>query len=236
MSPVSRYRGRNGARRREQAPDAPPQGPTPASRTTDQVHEILRAADRQAAEIRREVEEWATTRVRDIEREALRHLDEAKARSDALVAERLDPVLALSAIVEEHAERVIALLEDVEWVKVELRDLVREMREGLQADDREQGPPAAAPAPTPLDVAEPAPPAEGHDDHDDQDDRDDLDDEGVRLLSLQMAMQGSTRADVELKICDEFDVGDPEAILDDVFGAGTPGSHRIAWNAGPGAR
>lgn len=222
MSPVSRYRGRNGARRRDPVRDARPQEPTPAARTTDQVHEILRAADRQAAEIRREVEEWATTRVRDIERDALRHLDDAKARSDALVAERLDPVLALSAIVEEHAERLIALLEDAEWIKVELRDLVREMREGLQAGGPEHEPPAVAPEP--VAAPAPAPPVDDHDN---------LDEEGVRLLALQMAMQGSTRADVELKICDEFDVEDPQSILDDVVGAGTPGSHRIAWNAGP---
>jgi hypothetical protein len=215
MSPVNRHRGRNGARRRDQIVEARPPEPTPASRTTDQVHEILRAADRQAAEIRREVEEWAKTRVRDIEREALRHLDEAKERSDALAAERLDPVLALSTIVEEHAERVITLLEDAEWIKAELRDLVREMREGLQ--------PAAAADDPPEPEPELEPP------------HDDLDDEGVRLLSLQMAMQGSTRADVELKICEEFEVGDPQAILDDVFGTGTPASHRIAWNADHGA-
>lgn len=71
--------------------------------TADQVHEILRAADRQAVEMRRQVEAWATTRVREIDEEALRHLDEAKARSGALVAERLDPAIALSAAVEEYA-------------------------------------------------------------------------------------------------------------------------------------
>lgn len=45
-----------------------------------------------------------------------------------------------------------------------------------------------------------------------------------------MAMQGSTRSEVERKLRDEFDVRRPQEILDEVFGAGTPGSHRIAWN------
>ncbi|HUR84041.1 MAG TPA: hypothetical protein VMY78_01735 [Solirubrobacteraceae bacterium] len=214
-------------RRRERELDAAPGPATPATQATEQVHEILREADRQANALRQEVADWSHARVRDIEAEALRYLDEARERSDALVAECLDPVVALSTIVEEHAERVISLLEEAEWIKVELRDLVREMRDGLPAQvepSAERRVRPAPPRPPALTVEEPEPEPEPN-----------LDEESIRLLSLQMAMQGSARSDVEHRICDEFGLKDPQAILDDVFGTGTPGSHRIAWNTTNGA-
>lgn len=211
---MDRYRPKNGMRRRERGPDVAPAEPAQlSSRATGQVHEILREADQQAAAMRREVEDWARTRVREIEAEALGYLDEAKSRSDELVARQLDGVAALSAIIEEHAQHVISLLEETDWIKVELRDLVREMREVRDAETAAGTTRSAGRRLlSSYDEAE-------------------CDDESIRLLALQMAMQGSTRSQVERRIGDEFYVRELTSILDEVFGAGTPGSHRIGWNA-----
>lgn len=213
-----------------------PNGMPPSSRAitaTEQVREILRAADREADARRREVEEWARTRLRDIEQQALSYLEEATARSEALVTERLDPVLALAALVEDHAERAIALLGEADAIRAQLRQLVGELRDGFAPAPRDRfapaprdgaAPPGPEPAPPPPPPPTVAPPA-----------ADAGDDEAVRLLALQMAMQGATRGEVERSIRDEFRAGDPQALLDDVFGAATGPSHRIAWNADRGA-
>lgn len=50
--------------------------------------------------------------------------------------------------------------------------------------------------------------------------------EEARLMALQMAMAGRSRAEVEVGL----HVDDPQAILDDVFGKGTPGDQRIPWS------
>lgn len=221
MSPVDPYRSENGVPRGRFGQSEPPGEPTLASRTAAQVHEILRVADHQAHELRRQVEDWAVTRVREIEEEAMRHLHEAEARSEALVCARLDPVVALSTVVEERAERLISLLEETDRIKAELRDVVRELRSGLpRSPDGPPGGRTAPPTPPVWGVEQSSPSAVG-------------DEEDARLLALQMAMRGSTRHDVERKLCDELGVRAPQTILDEVFGVGTPSSHRISWNAKP---
>ena len=54
--------------------------------------------------------------------------------------------------------------------------------------------------------------------------------EEARLMALQMAMAGRTRAEAEADLRHGLRVADPEPVLDDVFGKGTPGSQRIPWS------
>lgn len=54
--------------------------------------------------------------------------------------------------------------------------------------------------------------------------------EGARLMALQMAMAGRSRAEVESDLRHGLHVDAPEAILDDVFGKGTGGDQRIPWS------
>ncbi|GAC1318342.1 MAG: hypothetical protein NVSMB25_07680 [Thermoleophilaceae bacterium] len=52
---------------------------------------------------------------------------------------------------------------------------------------------------------------------------------GARLVALQMAVAGGSRAEVEAHLIRAFELQAPGEILDDVFGAGTNGSKRVAW-------
>jgi hypothetical protein len=54
--------------------------------------------------------------------------------------------------------------------------------------------------------------------------------EEARLMALQMAMAGRTRAEADADLRHGLGVADPEPVLDDVFGKGTPGSQRIPWS------
>ncbi len=46
--------------------------------------------------------------------------------------------------------------------------------------------------------------------------------DGARLVALQMAVAGSTRGEVAAHLSRAFQIGEPHAILDDVFGSGSP--------------
>jgi len=51
----------------------------------------------------------------------------------------------------------------------------------------------------------------------------------VRLLAIEQAVAGATRGEVERRLRDEAGIADPQAILDDLFGAGTGPGARLQW-------
>jgi hypothetical protein len=52
---------------------------------------------------------------------------------------------------------------------------------------------------------------------------------GARLVALQMAVAGGNRGEVEAHLRRAFDLDQPGAILDDIFGSGTGADKRVAW-------
>jgi hypothetical protein len=52
---------------------------------------------------------------------------------------------------------------------------------------------------------------------------------GAKLIAIQMAAGGSTRAEVESHITAALGVQDPSAVLDDVFGAGSAPGATVPW-------
>ena len=58
---------------------------------------------------------------------------------------------------------------------------------------------------------------------------DDDDQLAARLVALQMAVAGGDRGEVEAHLRQSFDLSDPSAILDDVFGRGTGSTKRVSW-------
>ena len=52
---------------------------------------------------------------------------------------------------------------------------------------------------------------------------------GARLVALQMAVAGGNRGEVEAHLRRAFDLDEPGAILDDIFGSGTGADKRVAW-------
>lgn len=51
----------------------------------------------------------------------------------------------------------------------------------------------------------------------------------ARLVALQMAVAGGDRGEVEAHLRQSFDLSDPSAILDDVFGRGSGSAKRVSW-------
>jgi hypothetical protein len=51
----------------------------------------------------------------------------------------------------------------------------------------------------------------------------------ARLVAIEMAVGGSSRAEVEEHLRERLGVTDPEPLLDDVFGAASHAGSRLAW-------
>ena len=111
---------------------------------------------------------------------------------------------AIRAEAEADAERVLAdARREARQLVNRATELVRRLDQSAAAEPA----PAAPPARARLDSAEEA-----------------------RLMALQMAMAGRTRAEVESDLRHGLHMDAPEAILDDVFGKGTRGDQRIPWS------
>jgi hypothetical protein len=51
----------------------------------------------------------------------------------------------------------------------------------------------------------------------------------ARLVAIEMAVGGSSRAEVEEHLRGRLGVAEPEPLLDDVFGAASHAGSRLAW-------
>ncbi|MDR9369326.1 hypothetical protein Q5424_09560, partial [Conexibacter sp. JD483] len=51
----------------------------------------------------------------------------------------------------------------------------------------------------------------------------------ARLVAIEMAVGGASRADVDEHLRSRFGVEDPSPLLDDVFGAESHPASRLAW-------
>jgi hypothetical protein len=230
-----------------------PDGDSPVAQAAVQVRAVLSAAEQQAREIReraeheaREIREraegWSResaeereATLRQIQEDGLTYLEEAKSKADAVLNERAEPLFQFSEVIKQRANRVIGLLEDAERVKGELRELVNAAGPGLdravaQARAEVGGAVALAEPPRPDVVESVEEDPTGAQEPASEPDPDAA--ESARLVALQMAIQGRTRGDVEERLEATFALPNPQDVLDDVFGAGSSQSHRIAWTNG----
>jgi hypothetical protein len=209
----------------------------------ERVRALVAAAEGMAAAVRSDADNYALTRRREADAEAERRLREASEQADALLAERLSRISDLSDRIVERGEAVLDRLESAEEVRAQLEGLTRVLGEAAERMARELGEGPAAPEPEretaedgdPHPMAEqvrplrppseqerpprplrPVPPA--YMPRNDAETR--LDD--ARLVALQMAVAGRTRAEVGAHLRAAFDVGDPDPILDHVFAEGFP--------------
>jgi hypothetical protein len=189
-----------------------------ADEVAARVAAIFEAAELAAAEIRREADELYERR----RAEADRLVEDARAQAEAIVGDQVALARQLARTLVERATELLRRLEDAENVKDnvdrllgELDDVTAQMTD-LPGGTRENEPSASvngASAP----AAEPVAPATEEVDE-------------PRAMALQMALGGRTRAEVEADLVHGLHVKDPDAILDDIFGMGTPGSQRIPWS------
>ncbi len=203
--------------------------------TAARLAEIVAAAERAAKQVIDEAEEEARAR-----------LDDAHEEADRIVAERLAGLARLADELGVQAEALRrgaeALQEALAQAKAEIGGAEAPggpapigRREAEAASRRSTSPsltvisgaPAEEPAPlepvAPEEPAPEAPPAAAEAAGPDPD----FDSEppsighthaGARLLATQMAVSGSSRAEIEARLRDGFEIADTRAILDAILG------------------
>ncbi len=167
-------------------------------------------------------EKAAVTVIDDAEAQARRHLEQAEAEADRLVAERLGSLADLTAELTAQAE---AIRSESERLLVSLAEAERRLAAGgaagaagaevpqQPAAEPEQARPthltAVEPVAEPVltDLPFPATEAAGRTPA------------GARLLATQMAVSGSSRAEIESRLRSGFDLDDTDSILDAILGS-----------------
>jgi gas vesicle protein len=179
-------------------------GQSAAEAAASQVRAILEAAEQSAAAIRAEAEREANAkreaveRVEERARELERRLDELRAAIHDGVAALKDEVEALreSAAVpapeEDPGTRIDPAADDELIAEVEATAAPKPDARGRAA----KAPDAAAEAAAPADPSVP---------------------EGARLLALKMALDGRPREETATYLRENFELADPEALLDEVY-------------------
>jgi hypothetical protein len=167
-----------------------------AAAAAEKVRAVLEAAEQSAAELRAEAAE-------EIEAQL------AKAQT---VAERLSTRAdeierALQGLAESIREELSALKADLEEL--------RAVGEGVAAARAEAAEEAEAP-PAPASAEAPAPPPEQPGAHVEPVQLP-AGQEGARVIALNMALGGSSREETAHYLSENFELDDPEALLDEVY-------------------
>jgi hypothetical protein len=212
------------------------------------VEAIVHAAEREAMAVERAIAE----RRRSAEEEVRRYLAAARLQVDAEAAARAARLESFSSAARRLADE---LSDAANALTHELRDRDHEIAAALPPMPWPETPPAppapepswtretppapaaheaAAPDPVIPDIPEPAstpePPA--HEAPLAADPHVDLETpvpSAARLVAIEMAVGGSSRAEVERHLRDELGVAEPSELLDDVFGAASHAGSTLAW-------
>ncbi len=133
------------------------------------------------------------------------------------------PPVASTEATADQAAQLAALAEQVRLIVEAMRARMQELEarvDTLAAELARRQAAAAAPPPgMPPRVVEPPPPplpAPGPDDQ-------------PRLLAVELAVAGATRADVDARLRERFGVTSTALLLDEVFGIGSAPGARLAW-------
>jgi hypothetical protein len=174
-----------------------------AAAAADRVRAVIEAAEQSAAELRAE---------------AAQEIDAQLKRAEAVagrLAERANTIeQALQGIADSVRDELSALRADLEELRA-VGEGVAEVRANAAAEpapaEPEPRPEPAEPEPEPAEpepepAASPAagPPAgDGH--------------EGARVIALNMALNGSSREETARYLDENFELENPEALLDEVY-------------------
>ena len=165
--------------------------------TAERLEAIVEAAERAAEGV-----------IDDAEAQARRYLAQARAEADRLAGERaaeladlVDSLLGQAIALRQEAERLQATLE-------EARSRIEGEAQPHQPEPVERQ--EEQPEVPRLRAVERDEPAEADDRRSDA--------AGARLLATQMAVSGSSREEIELKLRNGFQVEDTDAILDAILG------------------
>jgi hypothetical protein len=124
------------------------------------------------------------------------------------------PPLATAAQLAGLAEHVRLAVETVRGRLEELTANIDALAAELDELRRDQ-----EPAPAPV-LTPPPPPVEPPAAHDD----------APRLLAIELAVAGATRAEVDVRLRERFGVRSTAELLDEVFGVGSAPGARLPWD------
>ena len=174
--------------------------PTLAQSASEQVRLIVEAAERSAAEIRREAGDEAAEHVRRVSQAAEAMLERVEAMQ------------------RELGELTDALRTGTSNVNADLSRLSEDVREVGGRPARAEAAPVVEPDPEPPGPAELAQPVEPlAEEPEPAAAADGADEEGARLIALNMALNGTPREETERYLADNYELADPQALLDDVY-------------------
>jgi cell division septum initiation protein DivIVA len=206
---------------------SPPGGASLAAVASAQVQAIVEAAEASAAAIERDAREHAEQVAQDAARDAERTRDEAIERSQQHVGKVHEATALMLQRVDAMESELSALLESLRTganrLAADLSLLSGNMGELYAA----AGQPPSAPAHTPEATEEPAATGPYPEEPLEEDDSAapaagaagdaDEDVEGARLIALNMALNGQSRAETDRYLAENFDLSDRGALLDEVY-------------------
>jgi vacuolar-type H+-ATPase subunit H len=175
--------------------DRAPKPSSPARSAAERIEAIVEAAERAAESV-----------IDDAEGQAAGYLSEAQAEADRLVAERL---ASLSELTDSLLERADAIRRQTESM-VELLEQSKAGIEDRTEPARRSHLSAVAAPEEPLPVAQELQEPRGE--------REVGTPAGARLLATQMAISGSSREEIALRLRNGFEIEDTTAILDAILG------------------
>ncbi|HEX5990750.1 MAG TPA: hypothetical protein VFY75_11140 [Solirubrobacterales bacterium] len=168
--------------------------------TAERLEAIVEAAERAAESV-----------IDDAEAQARRYLAQARAEADRLAEGRIS---GLEELIDSLLGQALSLRQEAERLQATLGEAKSLIESGAApAPPRQEGP-AEAEQPEPprlravSDGEEPQGEGEGR--------RSDA--AGARLLATQMAVSGSSREEIELRLRNRFEIEDADAILDAILG------------------
>ncbi len=218
-------------------------GTSLAAVASAQVQAIVEAAESSAAAIERDARESAEQVAEDAARDAERTRDEAIERSQEHVGKVHEATALMLQRVDAMESELSALVESLRTganrLNADLSLLSGNMGELYSAAGRPSSAPATAPPAAEVAIAEervisvfagdpepdPEPVVEAERLEEDLDEavaEDDVEEEaddveGARLIALNMALNGQSRAETDKYLAANFDLADRSALLDEVY-------------------
>ncbi|HEX2266042.1 MAG TPA: hypothetical protein VHH14_07145 [Solirubrobacterales bacterium] len=169
--------------------------------TAERLEAIVEAAERAAQGV-----------IDDAEAQARRYLAQARAEADRVAGSR---VAGLSDLIDSLLSQARSLREEVERLQATLEEAKTWVEEGRrsQQGEREQAEEQLPPRLRAVGAEEPDAPTPRRREDDKRTDA-----AGARLLATQMAVEGSSREEIEQRLRSRFEVEDTDAILDAILG------------------
>jgi hypothetical protein len=186
-----------------------PASKSAAATAADKVRDIVEAAERSATELEAAARAEADRIRGEAQRQTETQLERIEAATDRLAARAEEIERALDDLGERVRGTIASLREDLRELRGSESERAAPAPEPGPAPEPAEATPAPEPGPAPGATPAPEPagdaggPAEGN--------------EGARVIALNMALNGSTREETGRYLAENFELDDPEALLDDVF-------------------